>query len=689
MPADDVHLIRNSVFFWVIFAVAFLAVPYTQLDHMLLMPGDIGDGRLNNYFLENIYRYIQGQSPSLVHLSFFYPFPYVLGFSDNHFGSSPAYLLPRAITGQADTAFQIWYLFGYFANYLAAYYALRKLDISAFAAAAGALVFAFALPVTAHSGHAQLHYRFGVPLAIAMFIRFLERKDWRYFAAAAAWLVWQFYCTIYIGFFLLLMLAAIASVYVYRSLKGNSGGIKTISTVFAGRFRQLPDAERIKLAVIFAVLVFFMALLFYPYLRVSMLYDAKRHWHEISSMMPRLQSYFLDDHSTLWASQSGIFASLPMRHEHQMFVGAVPMLLTISGYLLGRRQYTGLAFPLLSGSLVLLLVLTLSIGGVSLWYVFSKLPLASAIRAMTRIILVFLFPVAFLGAVAIDRLSLRLRAKPNWRRMALLMVIPLLLFEFSAIAPGGSSKAEWRHRLETSEQAMPADLPSGSILFYAQVGDVFYADEIDAMWVALNHGLPTLNGYSGLYPPGYSVEFGNDCAELPQRVRQYLGFIGQLDNKEAYLDLMHRIVPVGFSGCDADWLADSPYTAASRAYSADELSRLSLEYAGRGAWAGKPYVHITIKNSGNHSICAASAVNKPVRLSWRVLDADGKPLSGWDTRKSLPYDIPANGSVNVKIPVHAELAGRGRKLQISIVQEFAFWGHDIGIRPLELDWAAE
>ncbi|WP_047549806.1 hypothetical protein [Methylotenera sp. G11] len=689
MPANHVQLIRKSAFFWGFFALAFLAVPYAELDHMLLMPGDIGDGRLNNYFLENIYRYIQGKSPSLVHLSFFYPFPYVLGFSDNHFGSSPAYLLPRAITGQADTAFQIWYLFGYFANYLAAYYALRKLDISAFAAAAGALIFAFALPVTAHSGHAQLHYRFGVPLAISAFIHFLERKDWRYFAAAAAWLVWQFYCTIYIGFFLLLMLAAMACVYVFRSLKDSSGGIKAISTMFADRFSRLPDAERIRLAVIFAALLFFTAVLFYPYLRVSLLYDARRHWHEISSMMPRLQSYFLDDYSTLWASQSGIFASLPMRHEHQMFVGAVPMLLAIGGYLLGRRQNTGLAFPLLSGSLALLLVLTLSIGGVSLWYVFSKLPLASAIRAMTRIILVFLFPVAFLGAVAIDRLKARLITKPVWRRMALFVMVPLLVFEFAATAPVVSSKAEWRHRLEAREQAMPTGLPPGAILFYAQAGDIFYADEIDAMWVALNHGLPTLNGYSGLYPPGYSVEFGNDCAELPLRIRQYLGFTGQLDNKKAYQDLMHRIVPVGFTGCDADWLADRPYTVASRAYSADELSRLSLEYARRGASAGKPYVHVTIKNSGQHSICAASAVNKPVRLSWRVIGADGKPLSGWDTRKSLPYDIPANGSVNVKIPVHAELAGRGRKLQISVVQEFVFWGHDIGIRPLELDWVAE
>lgn len=353
---------------------------------MLLMPGGLGDARLNNYLLENIYQYILGNSDSLLHLNFFYPFPYVLGFSDNHFGTSPAYLILRAISGQADTAFQIWYLFGYFANYAAAYYALRKLDASVMAAVVGALIFAFALPVTAHSDHAQLHYRFAVPLSIAMYIRFLDRKDWRCFAVGSAWLVWQFYCTIYIGFFLLLTLAAMTCIYVFISLKADAGGIKIICIDFASKFSRLPSPEKTKLIFVFVVLFFLTALLFYPYLQVSVLSDAKRHWPEISTMLPRLEIYFLVDQSTLWSSESKIFADLPFRYEHQMFIGAVPMVLAISGFLIGRRQNKRLAFSLISGSLILLLLLTLSIGGVSLWYIFTKFPLASAIRAVTRII---------------------------------------------------------------------------------------------------------------------------------------------------------------------------------------------------------------------------------------------------------------------------------------------------------------
>ena len=84
-----------------IFLLAFFFIPVSQLDGFAMMPGDIGDARLNNYFLENVYQFFAGNAVSLWHLSFFFPFPYVLGFSDNLFGSAPVYALARLITGKA------------------------------------------------------------------------------------------------------------------------------------------------------------------------------------------------------------------------------------------------------------------------------------------------------------------------------------------------------------------------------------------------------------------------------------------------------------------------------------------------------------------------------------------------------------------------------------------------------------
>lgn len=43
-----------------VFIFAFLLGPMGQLNYLTMMPGDIGDARLNNYFLENIYQFFAG-----------------------------------------------------------------------------------------------------------------------------------------------------------------------------------------------------------------------------------------------------------------------------------------------------------------------------------------------------------------------------------------------------------------------------------------------------------------------------------------------------------------------------------------------------------------------------------------------------------------------------------------------------
>ena len=97
------HIQIGIVFF--LFIAAFLLGPIAQSNFMAMMPGDLGDARLNNYFLENIYQFFAGRNDSLWNLGFFCPFPYVSGFSDNLFGASPIYLLARIISHSPDTAF--------------------------------------------------------------------------------------------------------------------------------------------------------------------------------------------------------------------------------------------------------------------------------------------------------------------------------------------------------------------------------------------------------------------------------------------------------------------------------------------------------------------------------------------------------------------------------------------------------
>lgn len=665
------------------FLFAFMLIPLPRLDMLAMMPGDIGDSRLLNYILENTYQVMVGGSSSLWHLSFFFPFPYVLGFSDNLFGSAPVYVLARVFNANADTAYQIWFLFGYAANFGAAYYALRRLNSSVIAATVGALIFAFALPTAAHAGHAQLHYRFGLPLAIVFFAGFLVNKSWRCLLVSGAWLVWQFYAGVYIGFFTLLLLATMSLTFLgYARVRGWIF-LKKAFNDFDQSWRLQTKKQKLIFLSCLALLFVLLLLLFYPYLQVTHLYGAKRPWAEIASMLPRPQSYFLSDASAWWSFRDAeIFSGIPMRHEHQMFIGLFPLMLAMAGLIVGSKEKNGLNYILITGMLVITIVITLHVGGVSLWYFLHQLPLASAIRAMTRLDQAFLFPVAYLAAISVDKLKLKFQ----WGGKAVfVLILPLLITEASMTSMSVSSKESWRLRSSVLEAVVPENLSDNSILFFAQRSGPPYADELDAMWASLRNGKKTMNGYSGLFPPDYDYEFGGDCSQIPRRVLSYLRFSNQSDDVIAYREFISRIVPMGFHNCDVDWLTNPPsISKIDRVYKPEEFQAISLNTGSIENIGSQLLIRFTINNASKTPFAATSSLGKPIRISWRYIDNEGRPLGGWNVRKSLPFDIPASGEIQISFPLNVSEVRDAKGLEISLVQELVFWGHDIGVKPLTM-----
>ena len=297
-----------------------------------------------------------------------------------------------------------------------------------------------------------------------------------------------------------------------------------------------------------------LVLLFYPYLQVSKLYGIQRSWSEISTMLPRPQSYFIADASWFWAKPDAkLFSIVPMRHEHQMFPGMVGFSLMIMAIFNGARNsgVAGRIFTLMVFSLGFLVASTLYIGGFSLWYFIHWLPLASAIRAITRIDLIILLPLAYIAACFLD--SLRMNKK--WGDIFIaLIVLPCLLIELSSSSMNMSSKLEWRQRLESKVNQVPKDAPKDAVLFFAAPNeDGSYKAEIDAMLAALKLGKKTMNGYSGAQPqePSYGVAYGNDCAVVHKRVEEYLDFSKRTSGVDINADnLSAKILPIGFLGCN-------------------------------------------------------------------------------------------------------------------------------------------
>jgi len=659
---------------WGIFFLAFIMGPIRQHHGLELMPGDFGDARLNNYFLENIYQYLIGNSHSLIHLNFFSYFPYVLGFSDNLFGASPIYLFFRAVTGESDTAFQIWFYFSYVANYFAAYWALRLLGLSPIAAICGSIIFAFALPVSAQTLHAQLGYRFSVPLTIAYFYLFLERRNIYYLLYSAAWLVWGFYCSIYIGVFNAIFLALMLMAFLVLSLCNKRIFQMTWYQQSVNITRRVWISYG--LAIIFMVAA--MAILMYPYIMASILYGFKRHYSEIFSMLPSMQSYALADLSLIWGPYSALLKGIPIRHEQQLFIGIIPALLLIASLFVKKSKLKA-TYIIIFSSLIITALITLKFGQqFSLWEYISTLPLLSSLRAMGRIILVLLFPVAFLCAVTVQ--SVERRSNKTSKLFLCFIVMGLLIESMACNIYVAFPKSEWRARLTSEQLRLPKDIPSNAVLFFSQRAQAPHIDELDAMWVSMLHSRPTLNGYSGNFPPGYRFNFGSNCLELPLRVIAYLNFTQQLNGKK-YSELMHRVIPIGFENCQNDWLSSEPkITSSIKPYSVQEFKELAFGNIKSRQMNNRLLLTVDIKNNGTIPISGFSTSGHPISLSYRLLDKAGIPMSGWDPRYPLLADIPAKGVLHFQFDIPMVTLDPGF-LEISLVQEGIFWGHDIGITP--------
>src|SRR5262249_46496217 len=130
-----------------------------------------------------------------------------------HLGTLPLYAVFRFVGLDRETAFQYWFLTLFVLNYSAALWVLRRWLKSWTGAAAGAYLFAFGLPLVMQIGHVQLIPRFQVPLAAYFGVRMCQGGRARDWLGLGVWLVWQCYATLYIGYFLVLFLAAFLPIY--------------------------------------------------------------------------------------------------------------------------------------------------------------------------------------------------------------------------------------------------------------------------------------------------------------------------------------------------------------------------------------------------------------------------------------------------------------------------------------------
>lgn len=516
------------------------------------VPGDLGDARFNSVVLEHLFQWVTGDARSLWTPPFFYPAQGTLAFSDNHFGSGAIYVLFRLVGLDREHALDGWLIVGSGLNLLAMYAVMRRLEFSVFPAAAAAFIYTFALPALAQEGHAQLTYRFAIPLAYLALVRFFRERSMVCLSQIAAWGAIQFYCSIYLGVFMGYLLAAASVAMAFPALRPSP-------VASPPKPARAPDGVAGPLVVILLSATATCWLLL-QYQTVSRFYEFTRSPEDVLAMLPRPQSYLLADgvHGYSWLSE--LARGLPMSHEHQMFFGFAPILLGLWALLGARNEAMGARRKLLLHSLatlLLLVALTLYASGASFYQLLLSLPGVSSMRAVTRIVLVMIVPVAIMAAIGLE--NLQRRRSTRWLVTALAVLA--LSAETLSYVPAFATVAQWRERLAALEKlAEGAKFQSDSVLYVTgHSQEPFYLTELDGMVFAQDRKLPTLNGYSGNAPPGYT--WPNPCNSPVVRISS-LADSAFPSGGPTRADLLARTVWLAAEECPA---VQKPTSAAIRA----------------------------------------------------------------------------------------------------------------------------
>ena len=459
-------------------------------------PGDLGDGRLNLYFLEHSYKFLTFQlAESYWDAPFMFPAKDMLTYSDNLLGSAPFYGIFRLLGFNIFTSYQLWFILVSILNYFAAYLLFNKISKNKYAAVLGAMTFAFSLALVSQLAHAQMFTRLGIPLAFYMAVNFHTSLSAKSFFWMVFFVVLQIYCGVYLGFLLMVPLAIF---FIYT---------------LCCRFKSLKKHIRSKiwLTKICAGLIFNGTLLFwliYPYL-IHSKSSGKEPYQGVFDTLPTLKSYFMVGHGSLiWNKMVVIGSSVANRWDFEIFPGLFAILGLLFLFLfplwkkITKQEIDSISVGLII-SAVMTFILFLKFGDQSLYFLVYNLPGYSAMRSMARIINVELI---FFG-LGVTLLFTQIIKGKSVKAYSLFLISACLLTidnYSNLLFASRTTKATAEELLCTLQESFNL-LPSGSVVSYEpselESNVIYY--HISAMLASQENDIKVINGYSGNSPVGF------------------------------------------------------------------------------------------------------------------------------------------------------------------------------------------
>lgn len=495
-----------------------------------MFPGDRGDARLVTYLLEHWYQVFRGNdnwlSPQM-----FYPVKGVIAYADLLFAYSIPYSILRTFGLGIFEASEFTIIVLNFLNYLVCFILLKKiLRFNTFASCTAAFFFAFNSPKLVQMGHFQLQPVLFLPLAIMFVVMVVQRmetfslrKAFILLCLAALSFDLQLLSGFYLGWFFMLWCSLfMALVLLFKRTR-------LFLWTFVKRFWPTFIGAGLVMAV--GLTPFFIAYL--PLVRSS----SGRTYEEVSELIPVFWSLLvMGERNYFWGTFStAIQRSHPLHPELQIGVGLIPSLAwlavtMLAVWLIKRNRKTSNGYRPVNNEehyKTTLMFVALLVIATTLFYllgmrygdnyspwklVYSSFPGAHGIRAVARYVILLTLPMSIAFAFVIDRAMVKISFRNRWPARitmyaVLFVVIALGLGEQFARKKnfnGFSVRAENAYLKKLS-----ATLPNNCSSFYVAIGPNGQRNQfeyqVDAALVSIMTHVPTINGYSGQFPPNWGL----------------------------------------------------------------------------------------------------------------------------------------------------------------------------------------
>jgi hypothetical protein len=656
----------------------------TLLSGFSKIQTDPGDTRLVHYFLEHSFQFVFNKkyigtpwSPA-----FFYPFPNVLAFSENLWGSAPVYWLIRAFASP-DIAFQLWMIMIAVLNFFSFAFVLRRLQVRHELVGLGAFLFAFGMPRLVQLGHQQLLPQFFTPLALLFLWEFIRHPTRQRLALSLLFIYLQVLSGIYLGWFLLISLLFAVGVLWFLD---RFGPREEVGEVWV-RVLDFCRAYWTSVLLMLAVWALGLALTLSPYMQIKSVIG-ERTYAETDQLLPRLTSWFLPSSHSLWGTvwYNSAVAKLPIfPGEHSLFLG-----FTVLG-LLGLGLYAGInrkippqrffLIKLCLGISAILFVVSLRIpNGFSLWqFVYDLAPGATAIRAVSRIWTVVYCYLLIAICLSVDTFFSSI---PNRRAVPILSILLCLsLIEQVTFRMPAYEKVPY-----LKQEAEISELIKGCKVAYLQVlPEEYIADHITAMWSGLKANVPVVNGYSGKAPPNYYAL--NQSMSLPQVTNWLLQSQkkGKGVRKPKTLCLVSHLSETNgnfsLAGTKEPQFQVTKFQLPIPVSPGVEMEYLSSTLP-KSLRSGDSFkLPVILKNTSN--FIWSTWGRYPTHFSYLWFNSSER-LSTEQIRTLLPSDVNPGESIGITATIQAPSLPGEYRLVLTMVQEKIFWFSDKMSNPLSI-----